>query len=218
MKKVILVLAVLAFARGESFSENKKDCESNGVIACSLYGEDYLFGTYSTYGDSVRRDYIKAKFFLEKACKVNIGKYDEYSAKKACFYLGFMYLEGLGVEKDDKKAFELFNTAYDGKSELVYNRLGNIYFHGRDKYSRVEVREDREKGVDYLEESCNGGYWYACKDLGDLHYGYYGDMSEAIQYYKKTCELGKNDPGVKKDDSKLPKSLQEACDMYELLK
>ncbi len=38
------------------------------------------------------------------------------------------------------------------------------------------------------------------------------ENDEAAQYYKKTCEL------IKKNDSDVKKDLQEACDMYELLK
>ena len=116
MKKVILILAILAnlaFARMENFSENKKECESGSVYTCLSYGIKYLFGTNMISSDYIPRDYIKAKFFLEKACKKdNVKKEDKSDVIEACFYLGYMYLEGLGAEKDDKKAFELFNTAY----------------------------------------------------------------------------------------------------------
>ncbi|WP_299085658.1 tetratricopeptide repeat protein [uncultured Campylobacter sp.] len=213
MKKAILVLAVLAnlaFARGENFSENKKECESGSVDTCLSYGIKYLFGTYMTSSDYIRRDYIKAKFFLEKACKKdNVKKEDKFDVREAYFCLGYMYLRGLGVEKDDKKAFELFNTAYDGKLEEVYYRLGYIYFEGdrRDIYRTIP--KDEEKGSEYYKKSCDGGYPYACNDIAKILYQYeYND--EAAQYYKKTCELVKNT-----DDAEY---LQEACDMYELLK
>ncbi|WP_298954159.1 tetratricopeptide repeat protein [uncultured Campylobacter sp.] len=214
MKKVILVLVVLsnlAFARMENFSENKKECEGGSVDTCLDYGTTYLFGT--------NRDYIKAKFFLEKACKKdNVKKEDKLYAfyvREAYFYLGYMYLEGLGVEKDDKKAFELFNTAtaYDGKLDELYYSLGRMYFDGN---RNGTMRKDEEKGGEYLKKSCDGGYPHACKDLADLYYYRYNnrysnsDMSEAMQYYKKTCELVKNT-----DDAEY---FQEACDMYELLK
>ena len=56
--------------------------------------------------DYIPRDYIKAKFFLEKACKKDtVKKEDKSDVIEACFYLGYMYLEGLGAEKDDKKSF-----------------------------------------------------------------------------------------------------------------
>lgn len=213
MKKVILVLAVLsnlAFARGENFSENKKECESEGIYTCLSYGIKYLFGTNMTSSDYIPRDYIKAKFFLEKACKKdNVKKEDKSDVREAYFYLGYMYLEGLGVEKDDKKAFELFNTAYDDKLDKLYYRLGEMYFTGYDGYSFRKTREDEEKGSEYYKKSCDGGYPYACNDIAKILYQYkYND--EAAQYYKKTCELVKNT-----DDAKY---LQEACDMYELLK
>lgn len=215
MKKVILVLAVLAnlaFAIGEDFSEYKKKCENEGISTCLNYGTKYLFGTNTISSDYIPRDYIKAKFFLGKACKKDdVKKNDEYNAKEACFYLGYMYLEGLGVEKDDKKAFELFNTAYDGKLDELYYRLGKMYFKGdsmRDIYKKT-IREDKEKGSEYYKKSCDGGYPYACNDIAKILYQYeYND--EAAQYYKKTCELVKNT-----DDAKY---FQEACDMYELLK
>lgn len=223
MKKVILLLAVLsnlAFARGENFSENKKECESGSIYTCLSYGKKYLFGTNMISSDYIPRDYIKAKFFLEKACKKdNVKKEDKSNVREAYFYLGYMYLEGLGVEKHDKKAFELFNTAYDGKLDELYYRLGKMYFNGDSMLDlhKTTIREDKEKGSEYYKKSCDDGYPHACNDIAKILYQYkYND--EAAQYYKKTCELGKNDLGVKKDDSKLPKSLQEACDMYELLK
>lgn len=221
MKKVILVLVALTnlvFAGGENFSENKKECEGGSVYTCLSYGIKYLFGTDVTSRDYISRDYIKAKFFLEKACKKgNVKKEDKFDdVREAYFYLGYMYLEGLGAEKDDKKAFELFNMAYDGKLDELYYRLGEMYFTGYDRYRKM--RKDEEKSREYYEKSCDDGYPYACNDIAKILYRYkYND--EAAQYYKKTCELiKKNDSDVKKDNSKLPKDLQEACDMYELLK
>ena len=224
MKKVILVLAVLSnlvFARGENFSENKKECESGSIYTCLSYGESYLFGRDFGSRDNIPRDYIKAKFFLEKACKKdNVKKEDKFSGREAYFYLGYMYLEGLGVEKDDKKAFELFNTAYDGKLDELYYRLGKMYFNGDsrlDLYKKT-IRQDGEKSREYYDKSCDDGYPYACNDIAKILYGYKNN-DEAAQYYKKTCELvKKNYSGAKKDNSKLPKDLEEACDMYELLK
>lgn len=213
MKKVILVLAVLsnlAFARGENFSENKKECESGSVYTCLSYGKKYLFGSYMISSDDIPRDYIKAKFFLEKACKKdNVKKENKSDVREAYFYLGYMYLRGLGVEEDDKKAFELFNTAYDGKLEEVYYRLGKIYFKGDENDIYETIGKNEEKGSEYYKKSCDGGYPYACNDIAKILYQYeYND--EAAQYYKKTCELVKNT-----DDAKY---FQEACDMYELLK
>lgn len=43
-------------------------------------------------------------------------------------------------------------------------------------------------------------------------------MTESAQYYKKICEFVKNNANIKKDNSSAQKALQEAYDMYELLK
>ncbi|MBE9818943.1 tetratricopeptide repeat protein [Campylobacter concisus] len=176
MKKAILVLVVLAnlvSAGGENFSENKKECEGGSVYTCLSYGESYLFGRDFGSRDNIPRDYIKAKFFLEKACKKdNVKKEDKFFVREAYFYLGYMYLEGLGVEKDDKKAFELFNTAYDGKLDELYYRLGEMYFRGYDVYSFRKVREDGEKSREYYDKSCDDGYPYACNDIATILYKY----------------------------------------------
>ena len=54
-------------------------------------------------GLGVKKDYVKARNFSEKACKAG----DELG----CTNLGVLYLEGLGVKKDYAKARSLFEKA-----------------------------------------------------------------------------------------------------------
>ncbi|MBR0236801.1 MAG: SEL1-like repeat protein [Thermoguttaceae bacterium] len=77
----------------------------------------------------------------------------------AIYRLGMQYLYGVGVPKDEKKAFSLIDNAARLKYDLAYNILGYLYLHG----IGVERNEKMAAicyGYGALEGVPESMYWY----------------------------------------------------------
>ena len=77
----------------------------------------------------------------------------------AQYKLGVMYEFGEGVEKDYKKAFELYEKAANQGHSIAQNNLGLFYYHGRG------VNKDKKKAIKLLSDSCNGGFQNGCRNF-----------------------------------------------------
>ena len=69
-----------------------------------------------------QRQFLEAEPLFEKACSG--GNAD------ACFYLGKMYGEGLGVSQDYSRALPLYSKACDAGEAMACNNLGLMYANG----------------------------------------------------------------------------------------
>lgn len=102
--------------------------------------------------------YPKAKICFEKA--VELAKvYYSYIC------LGKFYEEGEGVEKNEEKAFRMYQLAYehDIKEDGAYY-MGKMYFYGNG------VSEDNEKAYQLFQEALSGGIEESNYFLGLLNY------------------------------------------------
>lgn len=100
----------------------------NGNAALEL-GRIYYFGQ-----GIVPIDYQMAKKYFEKSIQVG--------GTIAGYYLGEIYLKGLGVQKDIEKAVEYYKKAADYNNKSAAKRLAKIYFWGKDK-----IKRNKEKAV-----------------------------------------------------------------------
>jgi hypothetical protein len=79
---------------------------------------------------------------------------------RAMYALGSMYAAGQGVEKNLKKAFELFKeAAQNGRADAMY-KLGVMYEEG------VGTKKSTKKAIRYYQKSAKLGY-----PLGQYHLG-----------------------------------------------
>lgn len=198
MKKIILALAFLSlfvFAEevkeltDEQINTLVKVCESgkdftneNGTVkyeeACATLG--MIYENIPVLGDlGVKQDLAKAFKFYKKAC--------DGGHARGCFGLGGFYFEGKEVIKDDKKALEFFKKACDmGDKESC--TLAAVMSGNDADLAKMSAQQKRD-----------------CDSKGDiLACGLFAlfmegkDNKEAAKYYKKACELGKNnsDPAL----------------------
>ncbi len=211
MRKITLGLAVLVSllcleALGwtqEQIKDFDKQCKDGDSLACAGLGEDYLSGI-----EGLSKDYKKAKFYLEKVCKKGNEK-DEHFAR-ACSNLGVLYAKGgYGVPQDYKKALKFYNLACDKGKTTACQNIGAMYCNGEG------VLRDIVKGVGYFKRACDAGDWVACRNFALYHYDS-GNQSKAAQYYKKACEMGKNDYWVQNIPEKR-EAWQNACNMSDIL-
>lgn len=89
-------------------------------------------------GKALEQDYIKAKYWYEKAA-------EEGGNMKAMNSLGGLYAEGNGVVKDYTKALEWYLKAGDYGFALA--NVGILYFEGEG------VEKDYEKALEYFEKA-----------------------------------------------------------------
>ncbi len=82
---------------------------------------------------------------------------------KAQFFLGIMYLHGLGVEPDPKKAFECMENSYRGKNINAAFYLGKMYLEGHG------VKKTVYKAVDFFKEAARYEDHRAELELGKLY-------------------------------------------------
>lgn len=111
------------------YSNRKEYIEAFKYFSQSAQVDGYAnselaLGTYYQYGNPpVKKDYRKAKYWYEKAA--------EQKNSEAINLLAYMYIEGLGVNKNNKEAISLLITASNlGNGKAAFN-LGQIYETGK---------------------------------------------------------------------------------------
>ncbi len=122
-----------------------------------------------------------------------------------CYWLGWMYEFGLGVEEDYERAFLFYKKACDLKQKICSTREGTCdYYWACNQlavmYERGKgVKKDLEKaisivkeGIDFLNNKCNGGDADGCVSLAKIYRGGYGiseDHNKEIFFLQKACEI-----------------------------
>lgn len=193
------------------------DCIAYYEAAIDLGDADAAvqLGLIYEFGELVPQDYDKSLelyFFAidngRKDVYFNAGEIYRYRAlhEKAIEYynialengniqaalpLGWYYEDGIGVEKDDRKAFALYKQAYeDGNPDSTFS-LGKMYYLGRG------TEENDVEAFKLLSEASQNGYKDANCFLGSMYgYGVEGvvekDFEKALEYLSdvsKTYEV-----------------------------
>ena len=116
---------------------------------------------------SVRADFITAEqAFIHKKYQEAFNGFllpAESGDFRAQYYLGYIYLNGLGTTKDEKKAIEFFTIAANqGHGEAILN-LGLAYYNGDG------VEKDNEKAIDLFKQVLKKEYPYAGRYLANAY-------------------------------------------------
>ncbi|MGG7091191.1 tetratricopeptide repeat protein [Campylobacter sp. 1BO] len=201
MRKLLLV-AILSAMFGENVTQEQLDkgnkkCLAGEFRTCGTLGELYQYGIFG-----VAQDFAKAVKFYEMACD---GGYFS-----SCTNLGFMYYEAQGVKADYKRAKELFSKACDNANALGCVNLGAMYEHGRG------VPQDMAKAAAYYRLTCEAGVRLGCHNFAIYSFNQ-NDKQSAKEYFKKACDLGKDDPATQNTPDNKAR-WQKACDMHEVLR
>lgn len=95
------------------------------------------------------------QYYYGEGVELNLKLAAEHYAASECAeakcYLGYMYREGIGVEQDLAKAFELFTAAAPEFPMAEYN-LGLMYEKG------LFVEKSPEKALEYFALAKEHGY------------------------------------------------------------
>ncbi|GAA6953807.1 hypothetical protein CHC183_02140 [Helicobacter pylori] len=101
-----------------------------------------------------KQDFSKARKYFERACELNSGS--------GCNFLGFLYENGQGVEKDLIKAAYFYSRACELNSGGGYAALGDLYYDGEG------VEKNLTKAAYFYSKACKLGYKKACEMLKEL--------------------------------------------------
>ena len=122
-------------------------------------------------GNAAAQKHLGDMYYFGNGTEKNISeafKWYEAAAKQgnvsASFSLGLMYSKGEGVNRNKDEAFRLFQYAADhGDAHAQY--ILYLYLKLDSDY------KDYEKAVEYLQESANGNFAEAQRELGEACFG-----------------------------------------------
>ena len=130
-----------------------KRLEVNDSNAYNMMGVHHIQGTMG-----LKKDVRKGLEYLEKAAT-------ELGLATANHALGFIYLDGIGVEKDEAKAMHHLRLAAIGGNLQSRHSLGIIAFYGKPQRAELAMKHwilAAEAGNDASLENVKVGYQKGC--------------------------------------------------------
>jgi uncharacterized protein len=100
--------------------------------------------------------------------------------------VGYCFEKGLGVVKNEQRAFELYSKAAAAGSPVGMESLGGAYNNG------LYVKQDYGKALDWLEKSVEAGNADALQQIGNMYFNGHGvakDYAMAAQYFQQAADL-----------------------------
>lgn len=140
----------------------------------------YYMGCCYAYGYGVKQDSIRALLWLDRA--IEDKYYFSYLMK------GYMYQNGLSVNKDDETAVQYFLIGDSYNEAACQNSLAICYLEGKG------VEPDTIKAIQFFEKSANNGNMYGQRNLAYKYkygVGVTKDIQKAIYWFEKSA--GHND-------------------------
>lgn len=175
-------------------------CEDGSRNAC------YTLGQIAEDGRLVPRDLAAAGVAYGRACDMGLtqgcGSLIQFAmgdGKNAllkscdsgdgasCFILGTLHTNGMGVQKDPRQAFTLFQKSCEVGWWRGCGRLGLSYLVGEG------TRADPVKAIENFDKGCDGGNAASCYQVAELYQkGVTGisDSGMASRRMQQACKLG----------------------------
>ena len=145
----------------------------------------------------------------------------EQGDAKAENYLGRMYSDGHGVQRDDQQAVQWYLKAAEQGHSGGQESLGGMYKNG------YGVGKDYQKAVEWYRKAAEQGDALGQFNLGYMYFNGYGvskDYKKTVEWYRKAAEQGNdfgqyslgvmyfNGYGVDKDYKKAVEWFQKAAE------
>ncbi len=164
-------------------------------------------GSFYEYGFSVEEDFEKAAEYYNKAIEADpewasdfhleklsekihekdqtiLKEFDDDTSNEDLIHKAYCYMNGILMEEDDNKAFELYYKAYQNGSIEGMFYTGIYYLNG---YT-CEANED--KAFELMKKAADAGHKIAQFSYAYYNVLYYNNYSEAFKYYKLSAEQG----------------------------
>ena len=127
--------------------------------------------------------YFYAKNYFEAARHLTIAADTLPEAQNA---LGVCFALGLGVAKNEQRAYELYSKAAAAGSAIGMESLGGAYVSG------TYVKQDFGKALDWFEKAVEAGNADALQQIGNMYFNGQGvqkDYAMAAQYFQQAADL-----------------------------
>ena len=170
-----------------------------GLKRCAAKGSaDAMCDIAENIANNCAFSYRYLSNFHEEAAKWRRKAGDQGNAR-ALRELAEAYREGLGVDQDEEKAFELFRQAAELGDPEAMGQLGDYYYAGE------FVERDIDASFEWYKRAAEKGDVYSQFTLGFRydHVIQYKNLPEAIKYYRMAAEQGHE--GAKKRLEELEK-------------
>ncbi|MCB0510146.1 MAG: SEL1-like repeat protein [Bacteroidetes bacterium] len=143
-------------------------------------------------GDIQAQGYLGASYFDNKDYE-NAIKWWQMAANQghalSQYYLARMYIQGIGIPKDDNKAFDLYLLAAKQNYAEAQNIIGFLYDNGHG------VKQNEKEAFHWFQKAANNGNAEAQFNLGNFYRigrGTEVDLAKAIEWYGKSAKNGYN--------------------------
>ena len=121
---------------------------------------------------------------------IEFSKLAKQGDRDAQTILGEMYLDGIGVKQDSKKAYKWISKAANSGDKEAQYLMGFMYENG------IEVKRDMTKAVAWYEKAANKGDIMAMYNLAFIYKtgakGVKKDVNKAISLLEKVEKIKSN--------------------------
>ena len=184
------------------------------ALICALFFSTQTFAAQSKDGIEGFKAYQKKDYKTAlKKWKLGCTKGDVNS----CVSIGSLYHTGLGVDKNESKAMEIYERGCKAKSGRACHNLAAIY----------QSRDDNISAQKFYELGCEAKLPFSCHNLAILEQKKpTPDNAKTIEYFKKACDYDgasschllalayiNGAPGLQNDEKKGAILLKKACDL-----
>lgn len=122
----------------------------------------------------------KSYSYIDKACNLD--------SKRACAKKNRYVFDGIGVQKNERKAIESFRADCFANSSESCAALGYLYYTGKSNY----LKKDFSKSFEFIDKACNLGLALGCFAAGVAKYkgeGVEKNLKDAVVYWEKGASM-----------------------------
>ena len=140
------------------------------------------------------RNKINESHFSHVSGGINSNKLEEETKldeRVKQYDLALKYKDGVGVDKDDNKAFELFKKSAEGGHLDGINMLGECYYNG------IGTSIDRQMALELFQKAANFGSSAAEYNLGYIYMDgktVEKDYDKSTEYFTRSIKGGYSNP------------------------
>lgn len=147
-----------------------------------------LMGYLCEQGIGCEQNYEQAMEYYQRVLETEEPELtDEYAWNEAATRLGTMYVEGKGVETDERQALSYFEMAADRGYRMAQYLVGVMYENG------YGMDADYGEAMRWYQLAADQGYAPALNQIGYLYFNGYGvdvDYEETAYYQKLSAMYG----------------------------
>jgi len=209
-RTAVPMFAAPMFAAPPSPEQLQRACDRGESASCSELSKLYAASPVHTATAAALR---AAAMYMDRCAGGD---------RTACTSLGYLYLRGHGVNKDQRRAASTFFASCKAGEQRACHNLGVAYMNG------WGVERDRERAVTLLDKACNGGDMRSCSTLATAYYRALGvamDQPRAVELYRRACDgndadgcaaigvmLARGSGGLEQDVEQGKNLLHQACE------